>query len=129
MVREDIQELLDSAITKLGLPVPSYEVEHPADLAHGDYAANCALVLAKEVGQSPREVAERIVAACTKPEWLGGLEVAGPGFINIYLARTFFRDEVRRACTAADTWGSVRVHAGNKVMVEHTQPNPFKPRG
>lgn len=127
MVRKDIHELLDSAITSLGFTVPAYDVEHPTELTHGDYAANCALVLAKEAGQPPREVAERIVAACAAPTWLDRLEVAGPGFINVHLARTFFRDEVGRAQRAGTAWGSVAVYANKKVLVEHTQPNPFKP--
>jgi len=118
--------LVQGALDRLRLS-GDFTVEHPSDLAHGDFASNVALVVARDAGKNPRELANTIVEAFEKPEWLERVEVAGPGFINFYLSRTYFLQSVREACTAGQQWGAHALLAGEKVLVEHTQPNPFKP--
>jgi arginyl-tRNA synthetase len=102
-------------------------LEHPADPTHGDYASNIALVLAKEAGKAPRELAEAIVAKAESVPDIAELSVAGPGFINVRLSRTHLRDTVRTALAEGERWGSNNSEKGKKILVEHTQPNPFKP--
>ncbi len=155
MIRTEIEGHIEAALAALGLSA-EVKLEHPIDVAHGDYATGVALALAKEAGKDPRELAAAIVAVFPAAEWLDHAEVAGPGFINLYLSRTFFRDAVREALAAGpfltpkDTrpetpspqpspvrrerghdalegWGASEGLRGQKVMVEHTQPNPFKP--
>lgn len=126
MVRETIKELFAHALASLNLPT-EIVLEYPSDLAHGEYATNAALVYAKEAGEDSRTLAQRIVEALPASDLLERVEVAGPGFINIYLARTFFRDTVRDVLRAGERWGAHEARAGQKVMVEYTQPNPFKP--
>jgi len=124
-----IREALEAACTKLGLPVPDggVAVEHPDDLSHGDFATNIALVLAKEADKAPREVAEELLAAWEQPEVVEHVEVAGPGFINMHLTRIALRDGIRTVCAVGERWGAHDTLKGQKVLVEHTQPNPFKP--
>jgi arginyl-tRNA synthetase len=126
MIQDELRAVLQQAILKLDL---SGEVvlEHPQEVAHGDFATSIALALAKSAGTNPRELAEHIVSALPDVEWLERAEVAGPGFINLYLSRTCLRDSVREVLRGGMKWGALEKHVGEKVMVEYTQPNPFKP--
>lgn len=127
MIQERIEKLVQGALTACGFRADTVPLMHPTDFSHGDYATSVALILAKETGKNPREVAEQIVAALDKADWLERVEIAGPGFVNFYLARSFFRDAVREACAQGAAWGKGSAHLRKKVMVEYTDPNPFKP--
>jgi arginyl-tRNA synthetase len=128
MIRDDISKALQDAVTALGYTAPEFiTLEHPADLTHGDYACNIAMILGKEAGKSPRELAEAIVAHVVLPHGIAELSVAGPGFINVRCARTYFRDMVREVLRDATRWGANESQKSRRVLVEHTQPNPFKP--
>ncbi len=123
VIRTAVLEVLES----LGVAPVDFVVEHPGDLDHGDYACNVAMVAAKVAGISPRALAEKIVAALEQQiEYVDRIEIAGPGFINFYLARDFFTAEILRVQAAPDTWGKNTSEAGQKILVEYTDPNPFK---
>lgn len=126
-MEERIRHAITNVLSELGVPLCDFMVEHPADISHGDYATNVALVIAQALGKKPREVALQAI------ELLGGkiphvekIESAGPGFINFHLNRDFFKEKIAEALTAGETWGSNTAYAGKKVMVEYTDPNPFK---
>lgn len=116
------------ALEELGLTeAVSFVVEHPADLTHGDYATNVALVASKPLKQPPRAVAEAIVAVLTGtiPE-VADITIAGPGFINFTLERSFFTDSVAAVVGDPGAVGRHDTWAGKRVLVEYTDPNPFK---
>ena len=124
VIREAINDALKNT---WDLAQVNFAIEHPADMAHGDYACNVAMVIAKEVGQSPRLIAEKLVEALNEQiEYVDKIEIAGPGFINFYLSRDFFVSEVVRINTLGHDWGRNDSWAGKKVLVEYTDPNPFK---
>lgn len=126
-MKDVITTAVRKVLSELGLPECSFVVEHPADVAHGDYACNVALVLGKKVGNEPRAVAEQLSAALTDQiEYVDRLEIAGPGFINFYLSREFFAQEIGRINTLGEQWGKNDDWLGKKVLVEYTDPNPFK---
>ncbi len=127
MVTETIQKLVREALAKQGFSIDEITLEHPTELEHGDFATNIALILGKREGRNPREVAEEIVAAFGNHEDIERIEVAGPGFINFYLARTFFPKSIKEMLEVGERWGANNSLKGKKVLVEHTQPNPFKP--
>lgn len=127
MVQHQLKALIQTALTSLGLPSEHVELTHPTDLAHGDYATSVALARAKAAGKSPKVLADEIVAALPQVDWIARVEVAGPGFINFTLSRIYLRDLVRTALREGAKWGANEALAGKKVIVEHTQPNPFKP--
>jgi arginyl-tRNA synthetase len=125
VIREAINDVLK---TTWNLSEVDFSIEHPADLAHGDYASNVAMVIAKEVGQSPRVIAEQLLAGLEgQIEYVDHLEIAGPGFINLYLARDFFVGEVARINESGDEWGGNETEKGEVVLFEYTSPNLFKP--
>ena len=118
---------ITDALHHLELPVGDFVIEHPTDLAHGDFACNVALTLARSVGRSPRAIAEEVrEALIDQIEYVDRIEVAGPGFLNFYLAREFFAAEIYRAQQLADAWGRNDGWQGTRVVVEYTDPNPFK---
>jgi arginyl-tRNA synthetase len=128
MIRDDIRTAIDAAIAPLEVGGVSYVVEHPAEYTHGEYATNVALVLAKRLGKSPREVAESLVETLhgTLPS-ITTIEVAGPGFINFYPTRTFFSSQVAYVLAHASDWGGSTALAGEEIVIEYTSPNLFKP--
>lgn len=126
-MKEVIEIAIREVCKELGLPEVSFVVEHPAEISHGDYACNVALVLSKQVGKAPRAVAEELLVALDgQIEYVDRLEIAGPGFINFYLAPEFFVSELARIHELGDAWGKNTDWAGKKVLVEYTDPNPFK---
>ena len=125
---EDVIRIaVGEALETLGIAPVDFSVEHPADLSHGDYACNVALVAAKPAGIAPRELAEKIVAAIEgQIEYVDRISIAGPGFINFSLARDFFTAELARASSQSQAWGKNTHESGQKIVVEYTDPNPFK---
>lgn len=133
-----IESLLMSVVDHFQLTEVNFTVEHPGELAHGDYATNIALVCAKKMGKSPREVADSIVAEFQKladPEIIGTVTVAGPGFINISLTKKAFHNLYKSVVYApvfhegkkVNTFGLNDKYQGKTILVEHSSPNLFKP--
>lgn len=122
-----IKKAIVDVLAELAIPEIDFVVEHPSELVHGDYACNVAMVVAKQLGKNPREVAaiivEKLAGRIKEVETLG---VAGPGFINIHLTRSFFTKELSNAIHLGEDWGKTDTYAGKKVLVEYTDPNPFK---
>lgn len=126
-MRDRIELAIKEILQSLGLPLVDFSIEHPAEKIHGDYSTNVALVLAKPVKQNPKELAEQLRQTLTdKIQSVEKLEVAGPGFINFYLKREFFVSEVEKVSSLDFAWGKNTDWTGKKVLVEYTDPNPFK---
>ena len=111
----------ESKISKINL-------EYPEDISHGDYSTNIAMALAKQVAQNPKALAEKIVVEIlkNKPNEVEKVEVAGPGFINFYLSLDFFAVQTQVIIKAGEKFGRTKVLSGQRFLIEHTQPNPFK---
>lgn len=126
-MQDSIRTAILDAIQKLGVSECDFVVEHPADATHGEYATNVALSAARALKANPREVASRVVAMLEGviPD-VARIEIAGPGFINFHLTRAFFAREIERAVETGATWGSNTSYSGKKVMIEYSNPNPFK---
>lgn len=119
---------INKALESLGLPLVDFAVEHPAELAHGDYACNVAMVLAKVAGKAPRVLAEELMKALEgKLAQVEKIEIAGPGFLNFYLSRDFFAKEIGGVFKAGAAWGKSNTLKDEVVLVEYTSPNLFKP--
>lgn len=131
-MKEVIENLVKRALSELGLPEVAFVVEHPADVSHGDYSVNVAMVLAKDVGKNPKEIAEELkdvltdVYTSVSTQGVERVEVADPGFINFHLKREFFAEQVNNILEHED-FGKNKIYAGKKVMVECATPNVFKP--
>ncbi|MGE0565578.1 MAG: arginine--tRNA ligase [Pseudolabrys sp.] len=102
-------------------------VEPPRDPTHGDMATNAAMVLAKEAGKKPRELAEAIAAQLASDSLVEKVEVAGAGFINLSLKAQAWIDELRAAIIAGEKYGASTIGAGEKINVEYVSANPTGP--
>lgn len=125
---EDVlRTAIRDALQELGFGEVAFSLEHPENLAFGDYACNVAMVVAKEAGKAPRVIAEQLLAVLTDQiEYVEKIEVAGAGFLNFYLSRDFFVAEIERALKLGQEWGKNNSLEGKKYIVEYTDPNPFK---
>jgi arginyl-tRNA synthetase len=102
-------------------------VEPPREASHGDMATNAAMVLAKDAGTKPRELAERIAERLRAEPDVEKVDVAGPGFINLTLKARVWAEELRLALALGDDYGRSDIGKGEKVNVEYVSANPTGP--
>ena len=120
--------LLRDTLKKLGHTAPDGPlVERTRDRKHGDFATNVALALAKRAGRKPRELAEEIAKALPASDLVAKTEIAGPGFINFFLAPAAYHGEVASILDSGERYGTNAAGRGAKVMVEFVSANPTGP--
>lgn len=133
---EGIDDLLRGAIAAqasaaAGLSVAPGDVvlSAPRQAGHGDLATNVAMTLARRAGKPPRELAEAIVAGLGERlgDRLAGVEVAGPGFINLTLGDRMLREQAAVIAGAGDLWGGGGAAAPERINVEFVSANPTGP--
>jgi arginyl-tRNA synthetase len=110
-------------------PLSAALVERPRDAAHGDYATNAALALAKPARRNPRELAQRFAGdlQAALPGLVESVDVAGPGFINVRLTSAARQQVVAAILAAGDRYGRSAARAGERVLVEFVSANPTGP--
>ena len=127
-MEEVLRKAVQKALVELGASDTSFVIEWPTDLAHGDFATNAALAGAKELSKNPKQLAEEIAGILRESlrQQVKSVEVAGPGFINFTLAHSVVSGIVSEIPALGEQWGKNISHKGRRVMVEYTDPNPFK---
>lgn len=128
MIKDKLENLIHDALQNLGVKEPKASLEHPTELSHGDYATNVAMIYSKELEMKPQELAKAIQHHIEQhqPEEIEKIEIAGAGFINFYLSQKFFSNSIVAILEKGDGYGESDSLKGKKVMIEYTQPNPFK---
>ena len=129
-MQEILIQLLNQAIGELfGIQDVAFAVEHPKEFAHGDFATNAALLISKQIGKNPIEIALALVVYLEnhKGEHIENVSVAGPGFINFVCKREVFLSVVQNILDAPQDWGKNNIHEAEKILLEHSSPNLFKP--
>jgi len=119
--------LAASGTLPAGIDQSRIVVEPPRDAAHGDMATNAAMVLAKEAGKKPRELAQAIADGLAADELVQKVDVAGPGFINLTLKPAAWTDALRAAIRAGAAYGKGDLGRGEPVNVEYVSANPTGP--
>lgn len=122
----EIRNALAEALEKEGISGAVIPLEHTDDFAHGDFASSVALAYSKQLSTNPRALAEKLVASLGRIEGVSKIEIAGPGFINFTLNAKYLFDMLENGRSHGEKWGSGISLANKKVMVEYTDPNPFK---
>ncbi|MDO8561855.1 MAG: arginine--tRNA ligase [bacterium] len=125
---ENIKQELARALSGAGIEVAAQELKllHPKELSHGDYASGLALQYAKQAGVSPFALAGKITASLGKIPGVARMEAVKPGFINFYLAPESVNGVLVQAIGGSEDWGKNDSQKNKRVMVEYTDPNPFK---
>lgn len=127
-VLSEIQSQFAAALQPLTPKAAEYAllVRPTQDAKHGDYQANCAMPLAKELKSSPRDVAAKIIDALPNKERFAKIDVAGPGFVNVTLADDFLAEQLPKLL--GDERLGVPLPANPKTMViDYSSPNVAKP--
>ncbi len=127
-MEERIRKAVGEALEGMGAADVAFVVERPADMAHGDYATNAALAAAKSLNRNPRELADSLAEHLTGTlgEVVSHVAVAGPGFVNITLAREAIALAIAEADTQGMEWGKGTTESSKRVLVEYSNPNAFK---
>ncbi len=133
-MKETITQLLQNTVTQLQVQghIPAditanIQVDHTKDKAHGDFATNLALTLAKPCQQNPRAMAELIIRNIPKHADLSKVEIAGPGFINFFVAQNTQMDVIPAILRQKDQFGVCDMGAGTRVFLEYVSANPTGP--
>src|SRR5450830_1712194 len=115
------------SVTGAGYDCSRIVVEPPRDPSHGDMATNAAMVLAKDAGKKPRDLAEAIGAALRADPLVAKVDVAGAGFINLTLKPQVWGEELRVVLEMGADYGRSNIGAGEKLNVEYVSANPTGP--
>ena len=123
-----LRQALDQLLAGSAVTAPeTINLDPTKDSKHGDFATNLALALAKPLGKPPRKVAEEIVQALPASPLVSKVEIAGPGFINFFLAPAAFHAIVADILERGAAYGRNDNGAGRKAMVEFVSANPTGP--
>jgi arginyl-tRNA synthetase len=126
-VVRSIEQLAASGRLPAGLDVGRITVEPPREAGHGDLSTNAAMVLSKPAGLPPRQLADLIAELLRGHAAVTDVAVAGPGFINIRLADSFWQARIADILTAGRTYGASDLCASRRVNVEYVSANPTGP--
>jgi len=131
-VKESIESLLNQALDQLisdGLieTKPALQITRTKDASHGDFTCNIAMMLAKQAGKPPREVAQAIIDALGKNDAINKVEIAGPGFINFFLAQESTLSVIKDILSKGKTFGRSNAANNEKVQIEFVSANPTGP--
>ncbi len=127
-MKHTIQALLAQAAESLGISVPpAAKIESTRDPSHGDLASNLALVCAKQLGKPPRDIAQQLIEALPADPAVTRVELAGPGFLNFFLASDGYHDLLRNIVGQGSAFGQSDQYQDQKVLVEFVSANPTGP--
>lgn len=127
LVQSSLQGLSDRGALPAGLDDTAVTVEPPRDAAHGDMATNAAMVLAKQAGMKPRDIADMLAEALLADPRIAEATIAGPGFLNLRLQPSVWQGLVRSILTQGAAYGRSDMGQGTKVNVEFVSANPTGP--
>ena len=132
-MKNDLIRILKTVLKEIGkengidFSNKKVSIQENKEKAHGDYASNLAMVIAKDLSQSPKEVAEKITSLLPSEEWIEKVNIAGPGFINFYLKKDTHNEVLMRIEESAKSFGSNNSGNGERVLIEYVSSNPTGP--
>jgi arginyl-tRNA synthetase len=136
MIREEILNLIQKSIKELQKEkvFPKFEIseiriERPEEKIYGDYSTNIAMIIAKQIGKNPLEVAKRINWKLEIGNWkfLDKVEVIKPGFINFFLSKDYLQKQVEEILKEGEKFGILKIGKNKKTQVEFISANPTGP--
>jgi len=128
-IRSHLTQLFTNALAKVAPQQPAtiVDFERPKQASYGDYSCAAAMQLTRTLKRAPQKIAAELIAALPPSEWVERLEVAGPGFINIFLRPAAKQNVVRTIFARGETYGRSNRGRGQKVIVEFVSANPTGP--
>jgi arginyl-tRNA synthetase len=127
-VRDDLSNAILAILQEAGFPAPSHvALERPKSRDHGDFATSVALALAKPTGKNPHDIAEIISTTLANHPAVEKVEIAGPGFINITLAKASQGGVINEILSKGANFGAGSLLSGTKINLEFISANPTGP--
>lgn len=126
-ILDSIDALVKEGVLPEGLSLDAVTAEPPRDSTHGDVATNAALVLSKQAGKSPRDIAQALARKLEEMPDVSACEVAGPGFLNMRLCDAFWQARLSEMLTLGSQYGDSQIGEGGCVNVEYVSVNPTGP--
>lgn len=133
--KEQIKNCIKNAAEKMlikegiyDISLPEFGIEVPANREHGDYAVNAAMVWARAFKKAPRMIAEELISNCDfNNTYIKSYEIAGPGFINLFLKDEYYADIITDVIEKGENYGKSNYGEGKRVLVEFVSANPTGP--
>lgn len=125
-----IKEILQKTFENLGVDFPEKaKIEPPREKKFGDLATNVAMLLASQLKDSPKNIAEKIKEHILRenPEYIDKIEIAGPGFLNFFIKSSFWQKKVLEVLQEKDEFGKSLSGNGKNVLIEYVSANPTGP--
>ena len=126
-MKDALIALINKSLSALSISSSEIQLTRTKDNSHGDFATNIAMTLSKQLGQKPRELAEKIIAHLPASPIVQKVEIAGPGFINFFLAQNSEHTAIEKAISLGDKFGHLNVGNGKKIHIEFVSANPTGP--
>ena len=129
-LRAQLSAMFEEGVRKIapGAPAPAIVLERPKQAAHGDFACAVAMQLAKSLKRAPREIATQLAAALPASPQVEKVEIAGAGFINLFLKRSFKQQAINRVLAAGAVYGRTVTGGKQAVQVEFVAPLSLRQR-
>lgn len=127
MIRDEIKKNLADSVKELGVAPAGIELIRASDTKFGDFSTNIALKISHELSQTPLEIAKKLADSMKSLPYVEKLEVAGPGFVNIFVKDSYWRDQVSEVLKQDKKYGSNNIGNGKKARVEFVSANPTGP--
>ena len=119
-----LKEIIDKALEKDNIHNTNYIIEVPNDKKNGDFSTNVAMELTKILRKNPRDIANNIVTNIEKNNIIERIEIAGPGFINFYLKRSYLLSGINEIIELGDDYGKSTIGNHKKINIEYVSANP-----
>ena len=133
IMKNDLIRILKTVLKQIGeengidFSNKKVSIQENKEKSHGDYASNLAMVVAKDLSQTPREVAEKICSLLPSEEWIEKVNIAGPGFINFYLKKDTHNEILLLIEESGRDFGRNNSGNGERVLIEYVSSNPTGP--
>jgi len=124
-IKQYVSGKFNSALGALGVEGASVILERPRDASHGDISCNAAMMYAKKLGKNPKEFAQAIIEELALPdEYITKASVAGPGFINLFIADKYYAAKLAEINELKGNFGRLNDNAGKTADIEWVSANP-----
>lgn len=122
--KELLKQIIDESLEKSNIDKVNYIIEVPNDKKNGDFSTNVAMELTKVLRKNPRDIANTIVTNIKENNIIERIDIAGPGFINFYLNKSYLLSGINEVIKLGDDYGRSNVENNKKINIEYVSANP-----
>jgi len=127
-LKDYLKHKVGDALTKIGAGKIAPVFERPKEEKFGDLSTNAAMLLAKELKKSPREIANEIISNMELPDpFIKEVNIAGAGFINFFISNNYYTEQLKKILSSGDSFGKSKLHDGETANIEWVSANPTGP--